>query len=43
MDELEWIRKKKMDELMKNMGGMGMKKKITLYSTPTFPFCTIAK
>ncbi|VVB57998.1 putative Thioredoxin [Candidatus Anstonella stagnisolia] len=43
MDELEWIRKKKMDELMKNMGGMGMQKKITVYSTPTCPFCTMAK
>ena len=43
MDELEWISKKKMDERMKNMGGMGMQKKITVYSTPTCPFCTMAK
>lgn len=43
MDELEGIRKRKMDELMKNKEGMGMQKKITVYSTQTCPYCTMAK
>lgn len=42
-DELEAIRKRKMEEMMKKKEGMKMENKIVVYSTPTCPYCTMAK
>lgn len=42
MDELEKIRQKKLQELLKAQGALA-KGNVVVYSTPTCPFCTMAK